>query len=115
MYMGAIAKLDKDLYKELYDCKPEGLYQFLQSLSNSNQDIGWSSHEGILMIPEDLTSIDPILHYLVDNHGVVSLARIRAFKETYIDGQNRAAQDNYMLYKCLMNSISKEGENKILI
>jgi hypothetical protein len=32
MYMGAIAKF---LDEELYDCKPEGLYQFLQqSLSN---------------------------------------------------------------------------------
>jgi hypothetical protein len=67
------------------------------------------------MIPEDPTSIDPVLHYLVDNYGVVSLARIQAFKEKYIDGKNRTTQDNYMLYKCLMNSISKERKNKILI
>ena len=49
MYSGSIAKLDE----ELYDCKPKGLYQFLQSLSSGAQDIGWSDDDGILMIPED--------------------------------------------------------------
>lgn len=68
MFSGAIAKLDE----ELYDCKPEGLYQFLQSQSNRAQDIGWSSDEGILVIPEDPTSLNPVLHYLIDNYGVVS-------------------------------------------
>jgi hypothetical protein len=103
------------LDEELYDCKPEGLYQFLQqSLSNWAQDIGWSTDEGILLIPDDPRSIDPVLHYLIDNYGVVSLAQICAFKETYIDGKTCAKQDNHMLYKCLMSSISKEGKNKIL-
>jgi hypothetical protein len=39
---------------------------------------------------------------------------IRKFKETYVDKPIHPAQDNFMMYKCLMNSISKEGKNKIL-
>jgi hypothetical protein len=79
MYSGAITKLDK----ELYNCKPKGLYHFLQPLSNRAQvDIGWSTGSGILMRPEeDPTSINPVLHYLIDNYGIVSLAQIRFFKE----------------------------------
>lgn len=111
MYSGAIAKLDE----ELYDCKPDGLYQFLQALNSRAQDIGWSNDDGILMIPGDAKSDNPVLYYLIDNYGVISLAQIRAFEATYLRGQNRAAQDTYMLYKCLMNSISKEGKLKILI
>jgi hypothetical protein len=111
LYSGAIAKLDE----ELYDCKPDGLYQFLQSLNSRAQDIGWSNEDGILMIPDDPTSIDPELHYLIDNYGVVTLEQIRSFEETYLAQENRGAQDTYMLYKCLMNSISKEGKLKILI
>jgi hypothetical protein len=43
------------------------------------------------------------------------LAEIRAFKETYIMQSIRPAQDDWMLYKCLMNAISKEGKDKITI
>jgi hypothetical protein len=43
------------------------------------------------MIPEDPTSIGPYLYYLIDNYGMLSLAQIRAFEETYLD---RAKQDN---------------------
>jgi hypothetical protein len=67
------------------------------------------------MIPEDATMANPVLHYLIDNYGVVSLAQIRASEETYLAGKKDAAQDTYMLWKCLMNSTFKEGKLKILI
>jgi hypothetical protein len=111
LFESATSKLDE----ELYDCKPEGLYQFLQSLSQRAQDMGWSGDDGILMIPEDPFDADSDLVYLVDNYGVVDLAQIRSFEEQYLIGNSRASQDNYQLFKCLMNSISKEGKNKILI
>jgi hypothetical protein len=67
------------------------------------------------MMPEDATMANSALHYLFDNYGVVSLAQIQAFEETYLTGKNCAMQDTYMLWKCLMNSISKEGKLKIII
>jgi hypothetical protein len=44
----------KKVREELYDCKPEGLYQFLQSVSNRTRAFGWDDLvNGILQIPED--------------------------------------------------------------
>jgi hypothetical protein len=38
IYTSATHKLDK----ELYDCKPDGLYQFLRSLNNRAKEYGWN-------------------------------------------------------------------------
>jgi hypothetical protein len=111
LYLGATAKLDE----ELYDCKPEGLFQFLQSLAHRAQNIGWNAEDGILMIPDDPADIASAQTYLIDNYGVTTLESIRNFEASYIDRNNRGAQDTNMLYSCLMNSISKEGKTKILI
>ena len=52
---------------------------------------------------------------LIDNHGEIDIETIRAFEEFYITGESRSAQDAAMLYRCLMNSLSKEGKKKILV
>jgi hypothetical protein len=52
---------------------------------------------------------------LIENYGRISLAESRAFEITYIAQPIRPAQDDWMLYQCLMNSISKEGKDKITI
>jgi hypothetical protein len=36
--------LQKFLEEELYDCQPDGLNQFLQSLSKRAQHFGWDPH-----------------------------------------------------------------------
>ena len=112
LYGNAIHKLDE----ELYNCKPDGLYQFLQTLNNRAQEYGWNDEVGgILVIPTDAMDLNSDTNYLIDNYGMISLEEIRAFEETYITKPIRPAQDNFMMFKCLMNSISKEGKNKILI
>ena len=112
LYAHATYKLDE----ELYDCKPDGLYQFLQALSNRAQEYGWNHNDsGILNIPTNPLAPESEKAYLIDNYGMISLEQIREFEETYMNLPIRPSQDNYMMYKCLMNSISKEGKNKILI
>ena len=112
LYAHATYKLDEDLY----DCKPDGLYQFLQALSNRAQEYGWNHEvQGILHIPVTPLTQESDKNYLIDNYGMISLEEIRRFDETYMDQPIRPAQDSYMMYKCLMNSISREGKNKILI
>jgi hypothetical protein len=102
--------------EELYDCKPDGLYQFLQSVSNRARAFGWDDPiGGILQIPVDPNDPNSDTDNLIDNYGRIALAEIRAFEETYIDTQVRPAQDAWMLYQCLMTSISKEGKDKITI
>jgi hypothetical protein len=112
LYASATAKLAE----EQYDCKPDGLYQFLQSLSNRAREFGWDDEiGGILQIPEDPMNPNSDTNNLIDNYGRISLAEIRAFEELYIDQPIRPAQDNWMMYQSLMNSISKEGKDKITI
>jgi hypothetical protein len=68
-----------------------------------------------MQIPQDMN--DPLnnLVYLIDNYGQILLASIREFETAYVQTSSRPAQDTIMLFKCLMNSISKEAKNKILI
>ena len=102
--------------EELYDCKPEGLYQFLQSVSNRARAFGWDDQiNGILQIPVDAADPNSVTDNLIENYGRISLADIRAFEETYLNQPIRPAQDAWMLYQCLMSSISKEGKDKITI
>jgi hypothetical protein len=60
LYSSATHKLEEDLY----DCQPDGLYQFLATLHTRAQEYGWNDQiGGILQIPEDAN--DPTLdtHY----------------------------------------------------
>jgi hypothetical protein len=70
---------------------------------------------GILHIPDDTLDANSDTHYLIDMYGVISLEQIRQFNKTYLNLPILPAQDAYMMFKCLMNSISKEGKSKILI
>ena len=100
LYRYATKKLDD----ELFDCKADGLYQFLQSLGNRASEFGWDNDaDGI------------ILCYLVNEYRQITMEQIREIDETYIITADRKAQDSNMLYQCLMGSISKEGKKKILV
>jgi hypothetical protein len=112
LYSSATHKLDT----KLYDCKPDGLHQFLQSLNNRAKEYGWNDEVGgILHIPQDPQDINSDTDYLIDNYGMIALDEIRRFKETYISQPICPAQDTFMMFACLLNSISKQGKNKILI
>ena len=111
MYAAATAKLSEDLY----DCNAEDLYAFLKALKERAREYGWETPDvGIMSIPDD--PVNPVdFKSLIDNHGEIEIDRIRTFEESYVQGQSRSAQDAAMLYRCLMNSISKEGKRKILV
>jgi len=108
----ATEKLDE----ELYDCKPDGMVQFLQSLTVRATEYGWDDDvAGILQIPEDPADLLSDTDNLIESYGMITLETVRTFEASYIDRQIRPAQDTYLLYKCLMKSISKEGKSKITI
>jgi hypothetical protein len=118
------SKTGKDIFRyatekleeELYDCRPDGMTQFLQSLSIRATEYGWEDDiGGIMQIPEDPANPLADTNNLIENYGRITIETIRAFETSYIAMQIRPAQDTYMLYKCLMKSISKEGKSKITI
>ena len=111
MYSSATSKLSEDLY----DCNAEDLYAFLKAIRERAREYGWDTDGvGIMSIPDDPQNPTEFKS-LIDNHGEIDIESVRVFEESYIRGRSRSAQDAAMLYRCLMNSISKEGKRKILV
>jgi hypothetical protein len=111
IYSSATCKLDE----ELYDCKADGLNHFLKTAAARGEEFGWDNPGGCLQIPNDLN--DPLgdSQNLIECYGTLDIAKIRAYEKMYLGNQVRAAQDAYMLFKCLMNSISRTSKDKITI
>lgn len=104
----------KVLEAELFNANPEDLFGFLKSLSRRARAYGWDDEvNGTLQILEDpLNPQSPTLS-LIDNYGTISLNTIRKFDEPYIFNQSRAAQDNAIIFTCLMNSLTILGKKKV--
>jgi len=112
LYSSATYKLEE----EPYDCNADGLYQFLKSLAARAEEFGWDNETGgFLRIPKNIAQPLANSENLVEHYGTISIEKIRAWEELYLDRSVRAAQDAYMMHKCLMNSISKTGKDKITI
>ena len=101
------------LSEDQFDCVPEDLTQFLDDLKDRASQFGWSNDDGILEIPIDPADQIVDTENLIRNHGTVSLERVRAFEELYIDRAVQPAQDTNMLYHCIMNSLSKTSKQKL--
>ena len=107
----ATKKLDEE---ELYDCTPGNMYHFLKLLKQRANENGWDSEvTGVLWIPEDHQDQNSDLHYLPTEYGRVTMEQIANFERSYLGLETRASQDGYMIFKCLMNSLSKEARMKI--
>ena len=66
------------------------------------------------MIPDDPFKPNSANKSLLSSYGEIPMQRIREYEVTYLASQTRAAQDNQMMQKCIMSSLSnKEGRLKI--
>ena len=107
----ATEKLDQE---ELYDCTPSNMFHFLKLLKQRANEYGWDDEvTGILWVPEDHRDAYSELRYMPTEYGRLTMDQITNFEKTYLGLQTRAAQDSYMLFKCLMSSLSKESRMKI--
>ena len=73
---------------------------------------GW---ENIINIPVDVAVQGGPTHSLLTHYGQVTLQQVRDHTATYINAQTRAAQNNVLLYTCLVASISPETKAKAMI
>ena len=106
LYQLATAKVDE----ERYDGSAEGLFPVIELIKERARKFGWD--KGIMMIPDPMGGPNK---YLLDHYGSVSMNSIRTHETTYITQPNRDAQDTYLLYECVMNSLSPEAKSKINI
>ena len=108
LYKQATAPLEE----EKYDCKPEGFFQFHESLKERAVEFGWNDPEGIFWVRPS-NSEQPI--NILENYGSITLKAIKKHELTYWDNGSRKCQDARMLYMCIMNSLSVEGKAKLNI
>ena len=108
LYAAATEKLQDNLF----DVDSAGIHTFLNAIADRSMQCGWSY---ILDIPKDILFPDDELVNLITNHGEISLNQVREYCLTYIDEENRAAQDSRQLYVCLTNSLSKKGKDRLRV
>ena len=108
-------KATKVLLPELFDCESDRLYAFLKALKRRAKEFGWTEQDAILSVPYDIDYPYEDQINMVTDYGVISIHQIRDHEEMYIDSETRKAQDNDILFNCLMESISESARNKIVI
>ena len=96
-----------------FDCEADGLYQFLRDIRDRAIVMGWM--EGILNVDISEVEGEEDIHNLIENYGTLTLEQVTRWEASYIATQSRAAQDTYMLYSCLMASLTATGKKKIMI
>jgi hypothetical protein len=102
----------REVCKEPFDCEAEGLYQFLKDVQDRADEMGWS--DSILNITLEVDDDgNPVQENLIKNYGTISLEQVVESERQYINKQEREAQDTYMLYKCLMASLSSNAKKKV--
>ena len=103
----ATEKLDE----ELYDCDPEGFYQFMKALGSRADKCGWTEPDGILSIPTGENEIKS----LITDYGSIEYDQVKSYELSFVNQDSRKAQDTAMLHDCIMNSVSKEGKAKLYV
>ena len=111
IFRGAI----KPVSETPFDCEPDGLHQFLKDVHDRADEMGWT--KGILRIAaeENEDDEDNTRENLIDHYGSITLERIIETEEENVVNQGREAQDTYMLYKCLMASLTADARKKVTI
>jgi len=105
----------KSLRKESpYGCEPEDFYLFMKTLKVRAAEFGWTAPGGILCFAPDANRPDEIGNMLVD-YGTFSLERVKEHEATYIHTRTKRAQDDRMLYQCIINSLSSTGMARITV
>jgi len=95
-----------------FNMKPENLKVFLSEIGLRSITYGWGP---ILEIAETTGNINSRRYSLLTEYGRVSMEKVKAQVATYHGLETRAAQDDRMLYTCIMESLSKEAKDKILL
>ena len=105
-YYKATSPLDST---EKFDRQPNKIRLFLAHVEDQAQQFNWQS---ILTIP---VGLPPTSYNLVRNYGRMSLQDVQAKALTYVGIQGREAQDSYMLYNFLIESLTDSLKAQVLL
>ena len=110
-YHHATQQLDEDPYNVV----PDEFYQFIQSARDRAVEYGWDRPQGILAIPRDASNPRSRRNDLLKSYGKITMEEVANYAKTFTGQPVRLAQDDAMLFQCLMNSMSREGKGKVTI
>ena len=105
-YYKATSPLDST---KKFDRQPNKIRLFLAHVEDRAQQFNWQS---ILTI---LVSLPPMSYNLVRNYGRMSLQDVQAKTLTYVGMQGHEAQDSYMLYNFLIESLTDSLKAQVLL
>ena len=105
-YYKATSPLDST---EKFDGQPNKIRLFLAHVEDRAQQFNWQS---ILTIP---VGLPPTSYNLVHNYGQKSLQDVQAKALTYVRMQGREAQESYMLYNFLIESLTDSFKAQVLL
>ena len=97
----------------MFDLASNGLKLFLSSVRRRAHKYGRTSPTGISLIPEDSSNPGAYRFNLLSEYGEVSRGMIKDYDATYMGRPCRAAQDNAMLFECLMASLDATARRKL--
>jgi hypothetical protein len=97
-------KTGTDALASQFNCTAVYLQLFLDQLRDKAAIFNWTE---ILQAPDD----HDVPKDLIDHYGEVSCERVKAHAETYVHEDSRRDQDSFMLYNCIMNSLTDSGQN----
>ena len=117
-------KLHKTVYDEgckklegpSYDLCASGRHTFLTSLTFRSQKMKWSDDgTGILDYPTGATSASGTLitKNVLECDGELDLEALKIWVQSFVSSESRAAQDDDMLFNCIVNSLSSDGMVKV--
>ena len=101
-----------NLEEKLYDCTPETLYQFIKILKVRSRYYGCTNVGGVFWFKtQDQQTVQNQNH--LDNFRQYELKSITEHDIQIMITKSRTAQDNFMLYKCIIKFFSVEGKVKL--
>ena len=97
------------LLEDKFDLSADTLQTFLLQVDDRVTENGW---DAIISIPNGQNDAagNPILIILTTDYGRITLDQIDAHVQTYHNAPNRDCQNSFMLYNCLMSSLTNEAQ-----
>jgi hypothetical protein len=109
--LAIFSQASRSLYEDpadMFNVESAGLQTFLALLSLRGTTCGWDFE-----VPMDLNQPLQDLKDMITFHGQFHLEHIKDFAQTFVNAQNRAAQMNIQMVKCILASLTLPGFRKI--
>jgi len=90
------------------------MHHFLSVLDTRAVEYEWNSNgTGVLWIPKGKYETPGKTRYMPLEYGKVTMKQLKAHEWSYLRSSSRRDQDSYMMYHCLLNSLTKDARSKV--